>query len=293
MNFLEVYASKKPVFSFEFFPPRKSERLPDVLDRLREFRDLGPDFMTVTYGAGGSTRSLTREMTSFIARELKLPAVAHLTCVGHSVSEIDEILDNFCASGIKHILALRGDPPKGVKDFTPHPKGFHCARDLARHIKARGDFSISVAGYPETHPDAKSREDDISYLKEKVEVGGEVVITQLFFEPGVYLDFVRRAREAGIVAPIVPGIMPVSSVAQLRRITELCGASIPKGIEQDLTKLDNDSEGLIEYGVDQATKLSLALLEGGAPGIHFYTLNKSVQVEQVLTRLKSVSSRHP
>jgi methylenetetrahydrofolate reductase (NADPH) len=281
-----LFETNQPVVSFEFFPPKAEEDLPRVKETLRRYATMNPAFMTVTYGAGGGTRHLTRDLTVFIEEELRVPAVAHLTCVGHSVAEINAILEEYEQHGVHHILALRGDPDNEEGVFKPHPEGFSCARDLVAHIHERGLFSLAVAGYPEGHPEASSRQDELQYLREKIEMGGEVILTQLFFDAEVYFSFVKDARDAGITAPIVPGIMPIGNVKQLKRFTSMCGATIPEAIIGRLEEIADDNEAVQDFGVQMAVELCTELLRGGAPGLHFYTLNKSKQVERIYRELR-------
>jgi len=279
--------SAKKVLSLEFFPPKKTDGLESTKSMIKSLARFAPDFMTCTYGAGGSTREFTREIVKFIAKDLNIPAVAHLTCVGHSSDEIDQVTQALESDWVCNILALRGDPPKGEEAFVAHPDGFACARDLVKHLKKRPGIGLAVAGYPETHSEAISPEADLDYLKEKVDAGAELVITQLFFEADIYFRFLERVQAAGINVPISPGIMPIGSVKQVRKFTQMCGASIPPSLAKDLEKLESSPESVSQFGIDHAVSLSEDLLKGGAPGIHLYTLNKSVQSEPIIEALSS------
>lgn len=286
MSFKEIFNTDKKVLSFEFFPPKQLEDLDYTRRLITKLARLTPDFMTVTYGAGGGTRELTETLTAFIADELGIKSVAHLTCVGHAREEIDQVLQGLQARKIRHILALRGDPPQG-KVFSASSSAFSCARDLVTHIFNQKNFSLAVAGYPETHQNAKSPEADIEYLKSKVDAGAEVVITQLFFSASMYFDFVERCRQAGITVPIHPGLMPINNVEQVERFTNMCGASIPPKIHNRLHQLKSDPDAVKNYGIELAIELGEELLDGGAPGIHFYTLNRSKQIFQIMDTIGS------
>jgi len=232
--------------------------------------------VSVTYGAGGSTRDRTIELVSYIKNQVGLEAMAHLTCVGASRAEITSVIERLEHEGIENIIALRGDPPEGQKDFVPHPDGLAHASDLIRLIRAHYPrFCVAAAGYPETHVEALSPEHDLRFLVEKVKAGAEVIITQLFFHNRCYFDFVERARRAGVTVPIVPGIMPITNVAQIERFTKLCGASIPDDLRVRLDAIREDGEAVGAVGIEHATDQCRELLAGGAPGVHFYTLNKS------------------
>ena len=283
--FSKATLEEKKILSFEFFPPKKEELLSTTEALIFDLSKLNPAFMTVTYGAGGGTREYSKRLVSFITRNTDIPAVSHLTCVGHSKEEISFILKQLKAVGVNHILALRGDPPLDQTDFTPHPDGFTCARDLAKFISTEGDFSVSVAGYPEGHKDAESRAAELNYLLEKAQAPSECIITQIFFDPEIYFSFSREAKEAGINIPIIPGIMPVQSVSQLERFTSMCGSSIPEAMLADFRAIQDDNEKVIEYGTEYAIIQIRALSKGGAPGVHLYTLNKGAQVKKIVESL--------
>ncbi len=285
MKFREIFSQGRPVLSFEFFPPKEPANLPATKSLIQELGALGPDLVTITYGAGGSTRSFSLDLVQFVMRETKLKVCPHLTCVGHSKQEILELAREYEAAGVEQILALRGDAPAGTEKFEPREDGFSCARDLARFLRAETSLTIAVAGYPEIHKEATSRAADLQYLKEKVDAGAELIITQLFFDEKTYFDFVEDAASFGIDIPIVPGIMPIGNIQQLERFTKLCGASIPPRVMARLERLTNSPEGVLEYGIEEAVRLSQALLRGGAPGIHLYTLNKSVQAKPIVEAL--------
>ncbi len=287
MSFAEIFSDNQAVLSFEFFPPKEEDSLPIVRNLIDELSESRPHFMTVTYGAGGGTRLLTRQLVSYIRNEIPLPAAAHLTCVGHSVDEIDQVLDELAEEGIRHIVALRGDPPKGEKEFVPHPNGFCNAMELTAHIAKRGNFSVAVAGYPETHQEAESADADMRFLREKVDAGADIVITQLFFHEDMYFRFRDDAKKVGIDVPIVAGVMPISNVSQVERFTSMCGASIPSSLSESLQELKGNKEAVVSFGIEEATRMCSAILQGGAPGLHIYTLNKSVQTRPIVDRLRA------
>lgn len=286
MRVSEVFAAGRPVFSFEFFPPRTPEGETALFRTIAELKELRPSFVTMTYGAGGSTRAKTVEWVSRIRNEIGIEAVAHLTCVGHARGEIGRVLDDLRDRGIDNVLALRGDPPKGETGFRPHPDGFRYAHELVSFLRGRGDpFCVGVAGYPERHPEAPSAEADVAHLERKVAAGADFVTTQLFFDPGLYVRFVERARAAGVAVPILPGVMPVTNLGQMKKFTEMCGASIPPALMRALDEAEGAGR-VEEAGVAWATEQCRALLAAGAPGIHFYTLNKSPATRRILSAIR-------
>jgi methylenetetrahydrofolate reductase (NADPH) len=291
MKISQLFASGKLLFSFEFFPPKDEAAGRALMDTITQLRELKPDFVSVTYGAGGSTRTKTIELVSRIKQEVGIEPAAHLTCVGHSKQEIAGILSELSQRGIENIIALRGDPPKGETTFKAHPDGFRYASELADFIAKTGQFTFGVAGYPEKHPEAPSLEVDLQHLKRKVDAGASFVTTQLFFHNGYYFDFVARARAVGVKVPIIPGIMPVTNFAQVQRFAQLCGAHIPKELFNELAAVQGDLDAVARVGVRHAAEQCRELLQKGAPGIHFYTLNRSHATREILASLAPF--RHP
>jgi methylenetetrahydrofolate reductase (NADPH) len=277
----ELYRRGDPVVSFEFFPPKTEAGYDSLYRTIAELKRLGPGFVSVTWGAGGSTRRRTAELVVQIQRELGLTAMAHMTCVGSPAEELAEALDGLAREGLENLLALRGDPPRDQPDFRPAPGGFSHADELVRFVRSRWGFCLGGACYPETHPEAESAEADLANLVGKVRAGAEFLITQLFFDPADYFAFVARARAAGVEVPIVPGIMPVISAQNARRMASLCGAAIPAALETRLAAAGDDEAATLEVGVAWATEQCRTLLDRGVPGLHFYTLNRSPAARRV------------
>ena len=279
-------AADEPVFSFEFFPPRTDDGERNLRDALATLRALEPDFVSVTYGAAGSTRDRTLEVTKWLEQELRIEAMAHLSCVGATRHDLRAILDELAEAGIENVLALRGDPPRGETQWRPHPGGLCYSTELIALIRGDYDFSVGAACFPEVHPEAPDMAHDLRYLREKVRAGASFLITQLFFENELYFQFVDEARAMGIKVPIIPGIMPITDVKQIKTITGLCGACIPDRLLEQLEVQGSDPGGVLELGVSYATLQCAELLARGAPGIHFYTLNRSPATRAILSALK-------
>jgi methylenetetrahydrofolate reductase (NADPH) len=282
----ELLAADGPVFSFEFFPPKTEQGEENLYAALRELRGLEPAFVSVTYGAGGSTRGKTIEIVRRIKGVLGLEAMAHFTCVGATVPELHATLEEMRGAGIENVLALRGDPPAGQEEWVKTEGGLEYSSELVGLIRAEYPFAIGAACFPETHIHAVSPEEDLGHLAEKVKEGVDFLITQLFFDNALYFDFIDRVRAAGIRVPVIPGILPITQVGQLERMTKMCGASIPEGLRRELHARAGEPQAVIDFGVAYATLQCAELLAAGAPGIHFYTLNRSPATRAILSALK-------
>ena len=287
MRIDDLLASTRPAFSFEFFPPRTPEGLETLYETLRVLAPLGPAYVSVTYGAGGATRDGTVEISSTIKGEHGVETMAHLSCVGETQEGLHEILGRLEQSGIENILALRGDPPRGEAGFRRPEGGLSSAAELAGFISREYGFAIGGACFPEVHPEAPNLEADIAYLKTKVDNGASFLITQLFFDNRVYFDFVPAARGAGIDVPIIPGVMPITSYAQIKRFCQICDATIPDPLADAMEALGGDEQGEFELGVAYAARQCDELLAAGAPGIHFYTLNKAPATRAIMGALRA------
>jgi methylenetetrahydrofolate reductase (NADPH) len=287
MRIDQILAERRPVFSFEFFPPKTDEGLANLRQTLAVLSTDEPDFVSVTYGALGSTRDKTIDIVKWIKQDLGIEAMAHFTCVGATVEELRVTLGEIEAAGVDNVLALRGDPPAGQEEWVQTPGGLLYSTELIELLRESYDFAIGAAAFPEVHPQAESSESDIRFLKAKQDAGASFLITQLFFDNEYYFDFVVRAREGGVTVPIIPGIMPVTNLRNIKRITELCESEIPEPFERQLAAREDDPQAMQDLGVAYATLQCVDLLARGAPGIHFYTLNRSPATRAILAALRA------
>jgi methylenetetrahydrofolate reductase (NADPH) len=271
--------------SFEFFPPKTADGLPEVFQALGRLKPFRPDFVSVTYGAGGSTRAFTEEITMRVKREAEVEVMAHLTCVGQTKGEVHDVLQRLESAGIDNVIALRGDPPRGQQGFVPTEGGFKHATELIEHIRRGFRFGIAAACYPEGHVESPDPATDLEHTKLKVSNGAEFLITQLFYDNGYFFDFMGRARREGINVPIIPGVLPILNTRQIRRFTALCGARIPPALDRQLDKFAADDDAVRELGVEYATEQVKELWDNGVAGVHFYVLNRTYSVSKILTNL--------
>ena len=285
MDFCDKLAAGVPTLSYEFSPPKNPAEWARLYSTLGEVTRQAPDFVSVTYGAGGSNRQKTVDLVSRIERELDIESVPHLTCVGHSQAEISEILTTLQASGIRHLMALRGDAPKDDPAYQPHPDGFAHASDLIEFAKARFEFHVGCAFYPEKHPDAAHLDEDVHWLKFKQDCGAEFATSQLFFDNAMYFAFRDHAEKAGVTMPLIAGILPVTSLSQLARIGELSGQDIPEKLLDALG--EGTDKDIQERGIEYATAQCRELLQSGAPGVHLYTFNRATSAVKITKTLRA------
>ena len=290
MRISQALATQRPFFSFEFFPPKTEEAQAHLLETAQTLRELRPAFVSITYGAGGSTRARTIEACKQIQNQIGLNVMAHVTCVASSRADLRNVLNDLEAAGIENVLALRGDPPKDAAVFDTPASGFAHASDLAAMLARNYHFCIGGACYPEKHIESASLEDDLQNLKRKVDAGAEFLITQLFFDNDKYFEFVERARRIGITVPILPGIMPITNYEQIQRFTAMCGATVPPKLLAELEVRREEPKAVEELGVAFATLQCTDLLRRGAPGVHFYTLNKSPATRAIVSALLAATA---
>lgn len=287
MRIGEIIRSNRPVFSVEFFPPKTDEGRIQLMETAMTLSSLELDFVSVTYGAGGSNRDGTVDITTALKDEVGLEVMAHLSCVGETKEGLAATLDRLAETGIENIFALRGDPPRGETNFVQPEGGLGSSAELAAFIKENYDFAVGGACFPEVHPEAPDLDTDLNYLKQKVDAGAEFLVTQLFFDNSAYFKFVDAAREKGIDVPILAGIIPVTGYAHTKRICDLCDATIPAHLEQAMLAAEGDAEAEFNLGVAYAAQQCAELLAAGAPGIHFYALNKAPATRAVLGALRA------
>ena len=285
MKLADLYARSGLTLSVEFFPPKTEKGEENLFSEIEIVKRLNPGFCSVTYGAGGSTREKTVGLVEAIHNDCGLEVMCHLTVVGQSKTEARAVLNRLKEYHIENVLALGGDPPQGMADWSPHPDGFHHAIELVREAVGLDCFSVAVAGFPECHPRATSRESDLGFLKEKVDAGAAAIITQLFFDNDDYFRFVDDLRKLRVTVPIVPGVLPILSAPQVRRFTALCGSKIPLKLERELVKVENDDDAAVQMGIEYASRQCEELIKFGAAGLHFYSLNKSYSVQAICKNL--------
>jgi len=283
MSILQAYGTGKFALSFELFPPKTPAGELEMFRHLEQLMPFRPSYVTCTYGAGGSTRDKTLDIVTQVRRRFGVPVASHLTCVGSTVDELRGYLTEAAERGVDHIVALRGDPPRGETNFRPVEGGLRYASELVNLVRSEfGQFGIAVAGYPETHQEAVSPQADLENLRRKVDAGGDIVITQLFYRNDDFFRFRARCLELGIRAPIVPGILPVTNLAQIQRITSMCGAHLPAELSEALSAAEDDVDRQFEAGIAFAIRQVQELVDSGIPGVHFYVLNKSTATTAVL-----------
>jgi methylenetetrahydrofolate reductase (NADPH) len=292
MRISDALATQRPFFSFEFFPPRDDEGSRALFETIAALQPLRPAFVSITYGAGGSTRARTVALAKEIQQHIGLTVVAHVTCIGADRSQLRALFDDLARAGIENVLALRGDPAAGTT-FEPAPGGFAHADELIAMLRRNYGFCVGAACYPEKHPEAGSADEDLLYLKRKADAGADFFVSQLFFDNELFFEFERRARGAGVLAPLLPALMPITNFAQIQRFVAMCGASIPPKLRVEMEARKGDVKAVEDLGVAFASMQALGLLQAGAPGIHFYTLNRSPATRAIVSSLLAASAWRP
>lgn len=292
MRISEALATQRPFFSFEFFPPKDDDGSRRLFETIEALQPLRPAFVSITYGAGGSSRARTVALAKEIQQQIGLTVVAHVTCVGASRSELRALFDDLARAGIENVLALRGDAPSGT-DFEVPPDGFAHASDLIAVLKRSYGFCIGAACYPEKHPQARDAREDLEYALLKQSAGAEFFVSQLFFDNQRFFEFGKRARAAGVTAPILPGLMPITNFGQIERFVAICGATIPPKLRVEMEGRKGDAKAIEDLGVAYASMQVLGLLQGGVPGVHFYTLNRSPATRAIVSAIVAASAWRP
>ena len=293
MRISDILRTGRRSVSFEFFPPKDDAGFATLFETIEALKPLEPSYVSVTYGAGGSTRRKTVDLVKRIKHEIGIESMAHLTCVGADRAEIGSVLDDLASGGVENVLPLRGDPPRGESTFVATPGGFRYASELVAFIRERHSFCLGAACYPEGHPEAPNAGADLDNLKRKVDAGVDFLITQLFFDNDDYFRFQERAAAAGIEVPILAGIMPILNVKQVKRFTQMCGAGLPAPLRQKIEAVEDDQEAVRQIGVYHATRQCEDLLQAGVPGIHFYTLNRSTATRAIYQSIKGLLASEP
>ena len=291
MKISNIFESKTHTFSFEFFPPKDEIAAVDFGVNVGQLMKLAPAFVSVTYGAGGSNRERNFTLVDYLQNKTKLTVMAHYTCTGAPKDKVLDDIAHLKSLNIENLMLLRGDPPKGMSDFAPHPDGFGHASELIEAVRAKfgSAFAVGAGCYPEKHPEAPDQETDILRLKDKIDVGTDFLITQLFFDNDIYFGFVKRLRDIGILCRVIPGIIPVTSRSQIDRFSKLSGTKIPETLIDKIASAGNDAKRVARIGTEFAVEQCRSLMDGGAPGIHFYTLNKSSATVEIFETLREYS----
>lgn len=288
MKLRDIHTPGTCVFSFEFFPPKTPRGEEVLFKHIERLKRLSPGFFSMTYGAGGGTREKTVQLSRAIRDRFGVETVCHVTCVGQSRDEVRAVIRDIAAASMQNVMALRGDPPQGQEHWEPHPDGFHHADELVREIKQMGDFSIAVAGFPELHPESKNRESDLHFLKNKIDAGADLIVTQLFFDNEDFYRFDREVKAVGVTVPVVPGILPIVSEAGMRRMALLSKAKIPEALDRALIDLGGDEDAIRQLGIDYAAHQIEGLIDYGVPGIHIYCLNRATASEAIFKKLDRI-----